>query len=174
MNPIVTKLPLSLPDQINSEATPQPAKAGVSQFDQIRDRLTKNTGVDSVASGSHGTPDNQSGISRAKDGITADTPSSRVQNGLAVVKHHLGRLRKQVGTMAGAISKPGMESRLVSVEQQYAQIDSAAKALPPNASPQQWIALQQQVYSMNENITALSKLVGQSASGVKTILQTQV
>lgn len=119
-------------------------------------------------------PGNQSGVNGAKDGTTIGTPSSRVQNGLAAGKHHLGRLREQVGTLTGAESKRDMESRLVNVEQQYARIDSAAKALPPNAGPQQWIALQQQVYSMNENITALSKLVGQSASGVKTILQTQV
>jgi len=63
---------------------------------------------------------------------------------------------------------------LTSIEHQYTRLDSAAKGMPPNASPQQWIALQQQVYSMNENIGVLSKMVGQAASGVKSVLQTQV
>ncbi|WP_035351883.1 hypothetical protein [Edaphobacter aggregans] len=68
----------------------------------------------------------------------------------------------------------GLQSRLTSAEQQYMRLNSAVNSLPPNASAQQWLALQQQAYSMNENIGVLSKLVGQAANGVKTVLQTQV
>jgi hypothetical protein len=174
MDPIISKIPAALPDQTTADPNPQPAKTRASTFDQVRNRLAKNSNATQAATFAPRIADDQPAISKMQNGPMPITLSGRVQSGLAVGKHHLERLRERIDSVPSASSSSGIQGRLFSVEQQYTRLDSAVQGMSPNANPQQWIMLQQQVYSMNENITALSKLVGQSASGVKTILQTQI
>ena len=173
MNPVVNKLPTSLPDTPDSGSA-QPAKVGASKFDQVRSQLKNGSGDASAATANQPVAGDNPGVTKVPQGPTQVTAANRVQDGLSVSQHHIARLKEQVGAMGTPGSKSGLEGRLMSVEKQYTQLDSSVKAMPTNANPQQWMALQQQVYSMNENINALSKLVGQAASGVKSILQTQV
>ncbi|HEY4048468.1 MAG TPA: hypothetical protein VGM27_16505 [Acidobacteriaceae bacterium] len=177
MDPIVNKLTTSLPDSTSSETGGQPGKAGASKFDKIRGQLKDNAGNEAspTQSASPANPpvaNSEPNVDRVQR-VGAAAPD-RVHQSLAASHFHLARLRERVESTPGTSSMQGLQGRLTSVEHLYARLDSAVKAMPPNASPQQWLALQQQVYSMNESISALSKMVGQAASGVKSVLQTQV
>jgi hypothetical protein len=183
MDPVVTKLTTTLPDSASSETGGQSAKAAASKFDKITSQLKDKTGNEASPT----EPASQTNpASPANSAVASGDPSidrvqrgvvpapDRVHNSLAAGQHHLARLRERVEASPGANSMQGLQNRLTSIEHQYTRLDSAVNAMPPNASPQQWLALQQQVNSMNENIGVLSKMVGQAASGVKTVLQTQV
>lgn len=171
MDPVVNKLTTTLPDSSSPDTGGQPGKTGPSKFDKVKSQLKDSPGVE-ASSGSPPVANGDLSVNRVQR--SAPTASDHVHQSLAASQHHLARLKERVAATPGASSMQGLQNRLASVEHQYTRLDSAAKALPPNASPQQWMALQQQVYSMNENIGVLSKMVGQAASGVKTVLQTQV
>jgi len=154
MDPVINKLNTTLPDAPNSETTEQPGKSGASKFDKVRSQLKDNAGSEAhptspQAPANPAAVGNDAGVDRA-------------------------RLQARVESTPGANSISGLQNRLTSIEHQYTRLDAVARAMPANASPQQWIALQQQVYSMNESIGVLSKMVTQAASGVKSVLQTQV
>jgi hypothetical protein len=166
MDPVVNKLATNLPDSSNAETEGPAAKAGASKFDKLSSQLKDKTGSE-ASPAEPASPANPAVAS-------GDSSVDRVQKSLAASQHHLARLRERVESTPGATSMQGLQSRLTSIEHQYTRLDSAVKAMPPNAGPQQWLALQQQVYSMTENIGLLSKMVGQAASGVKSVLQTQV
>lgn len=171
MDPVVNNLTTTLPDASSQETGGQSGKTAASKFDKITSQLKDKSGNEASPTPSSTVSGDQS-VDRVQHGAAA-TPD-RVRQGLATSQHHLAQLRGRVESMSGAGSTQDLQSRLTSIEHQYTRLDSAAKAMPPNASPRQWMALQQQVYSMNENIGVLSKMVGQAASGVKSVLQTQV
>jgi|ERR1700744_157708 len=171
MDPVVNKLTSTLPDSSSPETGGQSGKAGPSKFDKITSQLKDKSGNEASPTQSSTANGDQS-IDRVQHGAVA--MPDRVRQSLATSQHHLAQLRGRVESTSGAGSMSDLQSRLTNIEHQYARLDSAAKAMPPNAGPQQWIALQQQVYSMNENIGVLSKMVSQAASGVKSVLQTQV
>jgi hypothetical protein len=178
MDPVVNKLTTTLPDASNSDTGGQPGKAGASKFEKIRSQLKENSGDEALsaesASRASSPATSRGGVSVSRVQHSTAAPPDQVRQNLAASQHHLTRLRERVASAPGSGSLQGLQNRLISIEHQYTRLDSVAKAMPPNASPQQWIALQQQVYSMNENIGVLSKMVGQAASGVKSVLQTQV
>lgn len=177
MDPVSTKISTTLPDPSNSQAGGQSGKNGASKFDTLRNQLQAKdgTGVSSTDSISSATPSAANmnpNVDRVQHG-SATTPE-RVHQSLAATQHHLARLRERIESGSPTSSMQGLQARLTSAEQQYMRLSSAVNSLPANASPQQWLVLQQQAYSMNENIGVLSKMVGQAANGVKTVLQTQV
>jgi hypothetical protein len=178
MDPVINRLNTTLPDSPRQEPADQHGKSGPSNFDKVKSQL--NTGADNQQQPTG--PQSPANASAVGNGPTVDraqrdgsvTPSDRVEQSLSAGGYHLARLRERVEATPGANSISGLQSRLSSIERQYARLDATAQAMPANASPQQWIALQQQVYSMNESIGVLSKMVTQAASGVKSVLQTQV
>ena len=173
MDPITRKISPSLSDTPNSDTRSQATKTGASRFGQLKSQMANSADVSPKAAEGQPVGGDRSVVKRdAREGTS--THSSRVENGLAVGQHHLNRLKERINSIPDVSSSRDVESLLRNVEQQYTKLDSIASTLPPNASPQQWMGLQQQVYRMNENINALSKLVSQTASGVKTIVQTQV
>ena len=176
MDPVVNNLTTTLPDSSSSGTGGRSGKADASKFEKVRSQLKDSSGNESPddAASPTSSPSRNGDLSvdRLQPG-GAVTPD-QVRQSLATSQHHLARLRVRVESTPGTSSMQGLQSRLTSIEHQYTRLDSAAKTMPPNASPQQWMALQQQVYSMNENIGVLSKMVGQAASGVKSVLQTQV
>jgi len=178
MDPVINKLNTTLPDSPGPETAEQPGKSGASKFDKVRSQLKNNAGSEAQPAGTQSAESaspvsNDQSVDRVQRGAVG-APPDRVRQSLASSQYHLARLKESVAATPSANSISGLQNRLTSIERQYTRIDAAAKALPVNASPQQWIALQQQVYSMNESIGVLSKMVTQAASGVKSVLQTQV
>ena len=178
MDPVINKLNTTLPDSPSPDTAEQPGKSGASKFDKVRSQLKSGTGNEAHPTGtqpatSASAVGSDPTVDRAQRGAPV-RPSDQVRQSLASSQYHLARLKESVASTPAANSISGLQGRLTSIEREYARIDAAAKALPVNANPQQLIALQQQVYGMNESIGVLSKMVTQAASGVKSVLQTQV
>jgi hypothetical protein len=201
MDPIVTKaVTPTVSDSSSGTAGTQLPKDGASQFDKIRTQLQDTadkvnsyapqpvsasapTSPASVASLQPSSADVSPAGSAMK--TTAGTAQSKsinsllpgadkVQQTMASGRYHLDRVQTTVkaNSSAGAMDK--VKGRLTSIEAQYNQLDATLQQISPNASPQDWLRLQQMANSMNENISVLSKLVDSASSGVKTILQTQI
>lgn len=175
MDPIISNLKTSLPDSPSPETGEHSGKSGTSKFDKIRNQLKENTAKEAQPAGTEPTanPSADPGTDRMQRGQSVTLPD-QVHRSLSASRYHLARLKERVESTPETGSISGLQSRLTSIERQYTQLDAATKTMPINANPQQWIALQQQVYSMNESIGVLSKMVTQAASGVKSVLQTQV
>ena len=93
---------------------------------------------------------------------------------MAAGRYHLDRILATVKANSSTSTMDKVKGKLTSIEAQYNHLDGTLQQISPNASPQDWLRLQQMANSMNENISVLSKLVDSASSGVKTILQTQI
>jgi hypothetical protein len=98
----------------------------------------------------------------------------KVRQTVEVGRYHLNRIQSTVKANSSSSTMDKVKGKLTSIEAEYNQLDGTLQQISPNASPQDWLRLQQMANSMNENISVLSKLVDSASSGVKTILQTQI
>jgi hypothetical protein len=201
MDPILTKAitpPTS--DSPNGTGAVQLPKDGVSQFDKIKAQLQDTTDSvksftpNAVPAAAPTTPasaasvqPSPAAVQPADSGMKPATESARsqsiqslppgpekVQQTLAVGRYHLDRIQSTVKANSSNSTMDKVKGKLTSIESQYNQLDTTLQQISPNASPQDWLRLQQMANSMNENISVLSKLVDSASSGVKTILQTQI
>lgn len=180
MDPITSKLTTTLPESPSPETTSTPSdKVGASKFDKIKNQVSDKADgqVSATQSASPATPAaqaNSPGVDKINSKTTPVSASDRLHQSLTTSQYHLDRLKNRVASSPQISSMQGIMNRLTSAESQYQHIDAAVRALPPNASPQQLISLQQMVYSMNENISGISKVIDQAVSGVKSVLSTQI
>lgn len=143
-------------------------KEGASQFDRVRAQLQQTAESLGVSP--------QQPVKEATPPMTgAGVERPRLEKDLNVGRYHIERIQAQIKAdpSKSALQKT-IAGKLTSIENQYRQLDVALRQVSPDASPQQWLRLQQMANTMNENISVLSKLVDSAASGVKTILQTQI
>ncbi|MCU1224111.1 MAG: hypothetical protein JWQ42_2204 [Edaphobacter sp.] len=201
MDPILTKaVTPSVSDSFNGTAGAQLPKDGVSQFDKIKAQLQDtadkvNTYAPQPVSATAPTPPasvaslqpssaavqpadsdmkTTTGTAQSKSINSLPPGAEKVQQTMAAGRYHLDRVQTTVKTNSSTGTMDKVKGRLTSIEAQYNQLDATLKQISPNASPQDWLRLQQMANSMNENISVLSKLVDSASSGVKTILQTQI
>jgi hypothetical protein len=180
MDPITSKLTTTLPESPSPETTSTPSdKVGASKFDKIRSQLNdKSDGqVSATQSASPVTPAaqaNNPSVDKLHGQTAPVSAPDRLRQSLTTSQYHLDRLKNRVSSTPEVGAMQGIVNRLSSAEAQYRHIDAAVRALPANADPQQLISLQQMVYSMNENISGISKVIDQAVSGVKSVLQTQI
>jgi hypothetical protein len=83
-------------------------------------------------------------------------------------------LNRQVGAVPNAGASSSMRERLQNIESDF---NASAKLLkdPGNLSdPGRLLEMQMQMYKLSQNVEILSRVVSDAASGVKTIVQTQV
>ena len=200
MDPIVTKAVTStISDPSNGIATPFP-KDGASQFDKIKLQLqdtadkVNSYAPQSVPSTAAMLPTSAASAQPSSAAVQPANPGSKsateivrstninslppasekVQQAMVAGRYHLDRLEATVKANSSASTMDKVKGKLTSIEAQYNQLDGTLQQISPNASPQDWLRLQQMANSMNENISVLSKLVDSASSGVKTILQTQI
>jgi hypothetical protein len=201
MDPLLTKaVTPTVSDSFNGSAGTQLPKDGASHFDKIKAQLQDTTdSVNSFApnavSAAAPTPPasaasvepSSSAVQPADSGMkpamgTARSQSiqslppeaEKVQRTMAAGRYHLDRVQTIVKPNSSTGTMDKVKGKLTSIEAQYNQLDATLRQISPNASPQDWLRLQQMANSMNENISVLSKLVDSASSGVKTILQTQI
>lgn len=184
MDPVVNKTATTISNSATGSSGDSAIspKDGASQFDRIRAQLQQTAdslGIrlpQSVAAPAMPQPaaavQSASGASPAAGAIPERT---RIEKNLAVSRYHIDRIQAEIKADPSVSTlQKTITGRLTSIENQYNQLDVALRQVSPDASPQQWLRLQQLANSMNENINVLSKLVDSAASGVKTILQTQI
>jgi hypothetical protein len=184
MDPVVNRAAATVGNTASSAAgdTAVAPKDGASQFDQIRAQLQQT--ADSLGiqlpQTAAAPPHVQSAgavqsASAPAPAVGAKPDKARIEKNLEVSRYHIERIRDEIKAdpSVGTLQKT-ITGKLTSIEHQYNQLDVTLSQVSPDASPQQWLRLQQMANSMNENINVLSKLVDSAASGVKTILQTQI
>jgi|HubBroStandDraft_5_1064220.scaffolds.fasta_scaffold829092_1 hypothetical protein len=180
MDPIASKLTTSLPQSPSPETTSTPSdKVGASKFDKIRNQLNDKTDsqVSATQSASPVNPSaqvNNPGVDKLNSKTAPVSGPDRLRQSLTTSQYHLDRLKNRVASSPEISSMQGIMNRLTSAESQYQHVDAAVRSMPANANPQQLISLQQMVYSMNENISGISKVIDQAVSGVKSVLSTQI
>jgi hypothetical protein len=200
MDPILTKAVTPTPgDSSNGAGATQLPKDGASQFDKIKAQLqdtaddlnsyaspsvsatapTPSASTASVQTTSAPAQSADAGIKsdgtvRSKSIHMLPPGAEKVQQSMAAGRYHLDRIQATVKANSSTSTLDKVKGKLTSIEAQYNQLDGTLQQISPNASPQDWLRLQQMANSMNENISVLSKLVDSASSGVKTILQTQI
>ena len=197
MDPILTKaVTPTTGDSFNGTGATQLPKDGASQFDKIKSQLQDTANdLNSHPSATATTPPasaasvqpSSAAVQPAGAGIKPHTGTARsrsinslpagpekVQQAMVAGRYHLDRIHATVKANSSTSTMDKVKGKLTSIEAQYNQLDGTLQKISPNASPQDWLRLQQMANSMNENINVLSKLVDSASSGVKTILQTQI
>jgi type III secretion system YscI/HrpB-like protein len=174
--------PISRTAGAGTSNTQQPAadgrKSGPSKFDQLRADL--NQKLNPAGQSAQG-PVSLSGAQKQslendlhqklqlgqspRAGLTSDL--KRLQAGIA-------DLQQRVAAVPDSTSSSALRNRLQSIESEF---NASAKLLDDPAAlndPKSLLQMQMQVYKLSENVEILSRTVGDAASGVKSILQTQV
>jgi hypothetical protein len=203
MDPILSKaVTPSISDPSSGGLGAQLPKDGASQFDKIKAQL-KDAADQVSSSGSQAaqavsqTPAQPASVvptqppsaavqpvdSSVKAAPGTAQPASlrslppgpeKVQKAMAVGRYHLDRVGAAIKSNPSSSTMDKVKGKLTSIEAQYNQLDVTLQKISPNASPQDWLRLQQMASSMNENVNVLSKLVDSASSGIKTIVQTQI
>lgn len=200
MDPILTKaVTPTTGDSSTGVGATQLPKDGASQFDKIKAQLQDtadqvNSYASPTVSATAPTPSastasvqptsspaqpadagiKSNGTARSKSIHIVPPGAEKVQQAMAAGRYHLDRIQATVKANSSTSALDKVKGKLTSIEAQYNQLDGTLQQISPNASPQDWLRLQQMANSMNENISVLSKLVDSASSGVKTILQTQI
>ncbi|MBB6142571.1 hypothetical protein HNQ77_000509 [Silvibacterium bohemicum] len=187
MDPILTKaVTPGISDPSAGGLGTQLPKGSASPFDKIKAQLQETADQVNPSSSQAVQPATnpaQSAGSAANSASGVTKPASmqslppgpeKLQQSMAVGRYHLDRVQSAVKSNSSASTMDKVKGKLTSIEAQYNQLDVTLQQISPNATPQDWLRLQQMASSMNENIAVLSKLVDSASSGVKTILQTQI
>ena len=178
MDPVTSNIGTLINDPASTNVAGQLPKGGASTFDNIRAQLQQTAdslGIplpQNIAPPTAATPAENAS---AANQVGAMTPArGRVEQSLSVSRHYIDRIHAQIKVNPSMSSLEKISGKLTSIEHQYNQLDNTLRGMPQDATPAQWLRLQQMANSMTENINVLSKLVDSAASGVKTILQTQI
>lgn len=175
MDPVLNQMAGTISNSISGGVS-EPnvvSKEGASQFDRVRAQLQQT--AESLRISPQQPPSEVQSPGATPSIAGAGTERAGIEKNLAVGRYHIERIHAQIRAdpSKGTLQKT-ITGKLTSIEHQYNQLDVALRQVSPDASPQQWLRLQQMANTMNENISVLSKLVDSAASGVKTILQTQI
>jgi hypothetical protein len=178
MDPVTNNIGTVINDPGSGGVSDQLPKGGASAFDKIRAQLqqTANSfGISfpqDITLPSASTPALSASAANRVNATTS--AQGKVEQSLAVGRHYIDRIQGQIKADPSIGSLQKISGKLTSIETQYNQLDNAMRGMPQDATPAQWLRLQQMANSMNENINVLAKLVDAAGSGVKTILQTQI
>jgi len=195
MDPILSKaITPGITDPSSGGLGTQLPKDGASQFDKIKaqlkdvaDQVSSSASQAAQAASPVATQSPSTVVQPVDSSVKASSGparpaslqnlppgSEKVQQAMAAGRYHLNRVESAVKSNSSSGTMDKVKGKLTSIEAQYNQLDATLQQISPNASPQDWLRLQQMANSMNENISVLSKLVDSASSGVKTILQTQI
>jgi hypothetical protein len=180
MDLVTSNLAANSSRALNGQRGDQQAKTNPSKFDQIKRKLAESNSEGAPSSSSEAPASSVTQSSQVQPGqitppeTVANSPQDRVRHSLAVSHKNLVDLRQRVNASSNTGPLQEMTKRLAGIEDEYRRLTSAVAAMPPNATPQQWMAMQQRVYRVSESVGTLSNIVNQATSSVKSILQTQL
>lgn len=153
-------------------------KSGPSKFDLLRADLNQKL------AGSMRIPDKVTSISDQQKALLENDLRRKLASGKAPQELFGGDMRQLGNSVAdlsrqvAAIPKTSafapLRERLQSIESNF---NSSAKLLNNAGNledPKQLLEMQMEMYKLAQNVEMLSRVVGDVASGVKTMIQTQV
>jgi len=83
-------------------------------------------------------------------------------------------LNRKIEALPRSASLEPLRSRLQSIEDDFNRSSKLLKNPGDLNDPKQLLAMQMEMYKVSQNVEILSRVVGDVASGVKTMVQTQV
>jgi hypothetical protein len=105
---------------------------------------------------------------------TGKSPQDLFGGDMTQLQTRIADLNRQVAAVPNTSAFDPLRKRLASIESDF---NASAKLLTNPGSlddPKQLLEMQMEVYKLSQNVEIMSRTVGDAASGVKTILQTQV
>jgi hypothetical protein len=150
-------------------------KAEPSKFDKIREKMQSdaaspaNPAEQATAAAKTHAPDAAARLDATKppsrDIFTPHVEKNKVQ---------LDHLKQRVDKLPKSDALDPLKKRLSALEQQQSSITSGLGKFDADTPPAEFLNMQMQVYQISEQIEMVTKVVDQLATGVKSILQTQV
>lgn len=160
------------------QANAESQKSGPSKFDALRANL------DEKLAGTVQLPPQITSVSNEQKKVLENDLRRKLDAGKSaheVMSGNLEHLRAGIADLArGVAAAPKtsafdpLRERLQGIE---AEFNSSAQLVknPGNLNdPKRLLEMQMQMYRLSQNVEILSRVVGDAASGVKTIVQTQV
>jgi hypothetical protein len=105
---------------------------------------------------------------------TAKSPQELFGTDMKQLRSGIADLNRQVAAIPDVSAFAPLRDRLKSIESDFS---ASAKLLTNTSSmddPKRLLQMQMEVYKLAQNVEIMSRTVSETASGVKTILQTQV
>jgi len=105
---------------------------------------------------------------------SSTNPSQLFSREMQSVHQKLTSVAQRVSALPRVPAFDGLRNHLQNLEAQYRNSGNLLHSLGPDAKLQDLLHLQEDMYLMTQNLEVFSRVVDQTTSGVKTILQTQV
>lgn len=154
------------------------AKSGPSQFDKELDKAREKNKVELPPEVKEVSPAEKQQMVKDLAARVKENPHASPQQLFGADLHHLkGRLNEliqKVDGVKGANGMDGVQNRLQSIGDAYAATFGQVQNMHSISDPRQLIQIQMQMHNLTQNIEMVTKVVDQTAQGLKSTLQTQV
>ena len=153
------------------------SKTGPSKFDLLRADLNQKLNGNALPPKVMGISDQQKQLLEndlRRKLETGKSPQELFGGDMTQLQTRIADLNRQVAAVPNPSVFDPLRQRLASIE---ADFNASAKLLTSPGSlddPQRLLEMQMEVYKLSQNVEIMSRTVSDAASGVKTILQTQV
>ena len=156
----------------------QTTKAGPSKFDRISFQITQKVAADVKLPS--GAPPSAQLTASIGSGLKQRLLQTDTRSAAVPVRGKIKNTRVEMDKLAAAVGNLPQQStfspfreRLSVLEQQFQKSGELIQGMS-DMDPKSLLNVQMQLYQLSGNIELLSKLVDQTSSGVKTMLQVQV
>jgi len=160
------------------QTSPEVQKSAPSKFDLLRADLNQKLSGDLQLPPKITSVDDQQKAVLENDLRrklqAGQSPRSILGAQLSQIGTQIADLNHQVSGITNASGVTSLRSRLESVESDFNASAKLLRAPGDLSDPNRLLDMQMQMYKLTQNVEILSRVVGDTASGVKTILQTQV
>jgi len=152
-------------------------KTGPSKFDLLRADLNQQLNGAALPPKVTGINDQQKQVLEndlRRKLASGKSPQELFGGDMTQLQTRIADLNRQVAAVPATSAFDPLRERLAGIESDF---NASAKLLTNSASlsdPQRLLEMQVEVYKLSENVEIMSRTVSDAASGVKTILQTQV
>jgi hypothetical protein len=154
------------------------AKVGPSQFDLISSRISQKVAAD-VKLPAMAKPSAQQTLAIENElkqqlqRTDATSPTEFFRGGMKTTRVEMDKLAGAVTKMPPQSAFSPFRERLNDLEQQFQKSGDLIQGIN-NMDPKSLLNVQMQLYQLSGNIELMSRLVEQTTSGVKTMLQVQI
>jgi hypothetical protein len=179
VDPIVSKVAVK-PTEVAGDKGNSPAtKTSESKFDKVRAQLQDEsaTHLQMPPEITKVSPEQrkllQTDLTKRLRTSSAHSPQALFKPEMKRAKDGLQQLTHRVNALPKTSAFDPIRQRLTNLDSQYQSASHMINSTS-NASPDELLKIQMQMYQMTENLEVMSKVLEQVTSGMKTILQTQL
>jgi hypothetical protein len=159
-------------------AVAQLPKAAPSKFDLVRSQIAQKVAAaiklpPMAQPSAPQVASIESGLKQQLTVTNARSAADFFQPGLQNTRLQMDKLTQAVGKLQPQQASSPLTDGLKALEQQFQDSGNLIQKMT-DMDPKSLLNVQLQLYQLSENIGLMSKLVEQTSSGMKTVMQTQV